>query len=84
MVPLFFAVPPILSAIAKTIGITVATEVTRRVIDYGGNCNDGSHDHRTNRGDDRTPAQKNGDRRRRKNSRFITPALVLARALLRR
>jgi len=27
---------------------------------------DGSHDHRCNRGNDRTPAQKQGDKRRRK------------------
>lgn len=28
---------------------------------------DGSHDHRTNRGDDRTPSQKSGDKKRRKD-----------------
>jgi len=27
---------------------------------------DGSHDHRCNRGNDRTPAQKRGDKKRRK------------------
>jgi hypothetical protein len=35
-------------------------------IDYGHQKNDGSHDHRTNRGNDRTPAQKDADERRRK------------------
>ena len=33
---------------------------------YGGNKEDGSHDHRFNRGNDRTPAQKAGDDKRRK------------------
>lgn len=28
---------------------------------------DGSHDHRTNKGGDRTPRQKEGDRKRRKD-----------------
>jgi hypothetical protein len=28
---------------------------------------DGSHDHRTNTGNDRTPAQKEGDKKREKN-----------------
>lgn len=35
-------------------------------IDYGKNKSDGSHDHRTNKGDDRTPAQKSGDKARTK------------------
>ena len=35
-------------------------------IDYGKNKADGSHDHRTNKGDDRTPAQKEGDKARTK------------------
>ena len=38
------------------------------VIDYGKNKAGGSHDHRTNRGNDRTPAQKAGDESRRKSS----------------
>ncbi|MCR8684924.1 hypothetical protein [Campylobacter ureolyticus] len=37
------------------------------VIDYGGQKNDGGHDHRTNRQEDRTPAQKEGDKKRRKS-----------------
>lgn len=36
------------------------------LIDYGKNKTDGSHDHRTNRGKDRTPAQKEGDEARRR------------------
>ena len=35
-------------------------------ISYGGQKTDGSHDHRTNRGVDRTPSQKAGDKKRRK------------------
>ncbi|AVS79184.1 hypothetical protein C8234_14655 [Paracidovorax avenae] len=36
-------------------------------IDYGKQKNDGSHDHRYNKGEDRTPAQKQGDKRKGKN-----------------
>ena len=39
----------------------------RGVIDYGKQKSDGSHDHRTNSGKDRTPAQKEGDQKRRKD-----------------
>jgi len=35
-------------------------------IDYGRQKNDGSHDHRFNTGSDRTPNQKESDRKRRK------------------
>jgi hypothetical protein len=35
----------------------------RGVVDYGYQKKDGSHDHRGNRGDDRTPAQKAGDKK---------------------
>ncbi len=35
-------------------------------IKYGGQSKDGGHDHRYNKGDDRTPAQKDADKRRRK------------------
>lgn len=35
------------------------------IIDYGGTKKDGGHDHRTNKGDDRTPSQKKGDEKRR-------------------
>ena len=34
-------------------------------INYGKQKKDGSHHHGTNKGDDRTPAQKAGDKRRR-------------------
>jgi hypothetical protein len=33
------------------------------LIDNGRNKNTGGHDHRTNKGDDRTPAQKHGDKK---------------------
>lgn len=35
-------------------------------INYGENKKDGSHDHRFNTGDDRTPAQKAGDKKKTK------------------
>lgn len=35
-------------------------------IPYGGQTTSGDHDHRTNKGGDRTPAQKRGDQSRRK------------------
>ena len=38
----------------------------RGFVDYGRNKPDGGHDHRTNKGKDRTPAQKKGDRARTK------------------
>lgn len=43
-----------------------ASDIVKRVIDYGGQCKDGSHDHRTNKGSDRTPAQKIADALKRK------------------
>ena len=39
---------------------------TAGAVPYGKNKQDGSHDHRGNRGGDRTPAQKEGDKARRK------------------
>lgn len=39
-------------------------------INYGKNKADGTHDHRTNKGNDRTPAQKKGDKDRTKNKFF--------------
>lgn len=36
-------------------------------IDYGKQKKDGSHDHRTNTGSDRTPSQQEGDKKRRKD-----------------
>lgn len=44
-----------------------ATVMIRPCIPYGGLKADGSHDHRTNKGGDRTAAQKAGDRKRRKS-----------------
>lgn len=37
------------------------------VIPSGRNKNSGGHDHRSNTGDDRTPSQKEGDKKRRKD-----------------
>ncbi len=34
------------------------------VVPYGGQKKDGSHDHRYNKGEDRTPAQKEGDKKK--------------------
>lgn len=36
------------------------------IIEEGRNKNTGGHDHRTNKGDDRTPAQKKADKEKRK------------------
>lgn len=41
-------------------------EMAKNVIRNGGQKNSGGHDHRSNRGDDRTPSQKSGDDKRRK------------------
>lgn len=38
----------------------------RGIITSGGQKSTGGHDHRTNKGDDRTPAQKAGDKNRQK------------------
>lgn len=38
----------------------------QELIETGRNKNTGGHDHRTNKGDDRTPAQKQGDKSRQK------------------
>lgn len=38
------------------------------VIDYGKTRKDGGHDHRTNTGKDRTPAQRSGDAKRRQDA----------------
>lgn len=64
----------------KSVGIVVVTVATggvaasvatkaiaiNSVIDYGNNKMGGGHDHRKNRGKDRTPSQKEGDMKRRK------------------
>lgn len=39
------------------------------LLPYGSEKVDGSHDHRWNRGPDRTPAQKAGDQKRSKSRR---------------
>lgn len=44
----------------------VNNDMKKGAIDYGGQKDDGSHNHRTNKGKDRTPAQKEGDKARRK------------------
>lgn len=41
-------------------------EDTRGAIPYGENKQDGDHDHRRNRGGDRTPAQKKADQNKKK------------------
>lgn len=40
---------------------------TKGIIDYGNDKKDGGHDHRNNKNDDRTPSQKEGDKKRRKS-----------------
>lgn len=49
------------------IGGSPSSSPTNGAIDYGKQKNDGSHDHRHNKGDDRTPAQKEGDKKKGKN-----------------
>lgn len=44
----------------------VDREAKTGIIDYGSQKNTGGHDHRTNKGDDRTPAQKKADQSKRK------------------
>lgn len=41
-------------------------DLSSGVIAGGKNKKSGGHDHRTNAGDDRTPAQKEGDKKKRK------------------
>ena len=53
-------------SIFDLLGIKKDIPVSTGVIADGRNKNTGGHDHRTNKGDDRTPAQKNGDKARRK------------------
>ena len=54
---------------ALSIAIDIAKELPDAamkqsgVIDYGKQKKDGSHDHRYDRGDDRTPSQKSGDKK---------------------
>lgn len=50
----------------KLTGENKESDVRQGIIDSGRNKNTGGHDHRTNKGDDRTPAQKEGDKSRRK------------------
>ena len=40
--------------------------MTKQVINNGGQKSNGGHDHRSNRGADRTPAQRSGDKSRSK------------------
>jgi len=41
-------------------------KLQNNLIGYGKQKKDGSHDHRTNTGNDRTPAQKEGDKKRQR------------------
>jgi hypothetical protein len=43
------------------------TKPVSKAIPYGNNKKDSSHDHRGNKGKDRTPAQKKGDKKRSKS-----------------
>lgn len=38
-------------------------EYVRGIVDYGSQKKNGGHDHRFNKGNDRTPAQKAGDQK---------------------
>lgn len=48
------------------VGITMVGAVVNGLLDYGLPKLDGTHDHRYNRGGDRTRAQKSGDASRKK------------------
>lgn len=43
--------------------------LTKGVVNYGKQKKDGSHDHRFNIGEDRTPAQKTGDKKHGKTEK---------------
>lgn len=45
-----------------------SSSVRSGLIPYGNTTSSGGHDHRTNRGEDRTPAQKAGDKSRQKDN----------------
>ena len=51
----------------KAIGRSKNEGIKRGAIEYGDQKQDGTHDHRNNKGGDRTPRQKEGDRKRRKD-----------------
>lgn len=53
----------ILSDFLKTPSSSTNRGSVMGLIDSGRNKNTGGHDHRTNKGDDRTPAQKHGDKK---------------------
>jgi hypothetical protein len=52
--------------IAEVISSGGKSYIQSGAIEYGNQKNDGSHDHRTNKGKDRTPAQQRGDKKRTK------------------
>lgn len=54
--------------IANSVVSNSSSNRTSGFIDYGSQKNDGSHDHRYNRGEDRTRAQKGGDKKRKKDN----------------
>lgn len=51
--------------IANTVASNSSNDNSHGAIEGGKQKKDGSHDHRTNTGGDRTPAQKAGDKQRR-------------------
>lgn len=56
----------IFKTILKAASNGASRSIVHEAINYGKQKKDGSHDHRYNRGDDRTPNQKEGDIKRRK------------------
>lgn len=55
-----------MSIFDKLFGSDKNPSTLRGFIDYGMPKNDGSHDHRYNKGKDRTPAQKRSDEEKKK------------------
>lgn len=51
------------SSVLKNTLSSASRGLVHGVIEVGRNKNTGGHDHRTNKGDDRTPSQKTGDRK---------------------
>lgn len=48
--------------------VATTTKIVEGIIEHGRMKNGGGHDHRTNTGKDRTPAQRSGDAKRRKDA----------------
>ncbi|PWF25073.1 hypothetical protein [Corticimicrobacter populi] len=57
----------LLKNLSDAIGSNNRRDNSTGLIDYGKQKTNGGHDHRYNTGDDRTPAQKQGDQNKKKS-----------------